>query len=199
VIVSIQHEEVYTHDPPDVIVRDFRRLADAGAAAVFGSQAHWAHPWEVHLGAYLHYGAGNFFFDQSWPGARDAAADRFYIYKGKLLTVGHLFTRLEEHGRPRPMKDDERAGFLHAMTDALDKLPRGNPWGTPHVVAAAAQRPDSFLLGTEAIWLSILPGKDACEVSFRRPPKQRRTVVTKAIAEFVAKKYAVDPTKVVIR
>ena len=54
-----------------MIVRDFRRLAETGAAVVFGSQAHWAHPFEVHYGAFVHYGAGNFIFDQSWPDARD--------------------------------------------------------------------------------------------------------------------------------
>ncbi len=51
-IVTIQHEEVYEHDPPGVIVRDFRRLAEAGAAFVFGSQAHGppvgGPRWRVH-------------------------------------------------------------------------------------------------------------------------------------------------------
>ncbi|MEO8549557.1 MAG: CapA family protein, partial [Kofleriaceae bacterium] len=137
-IVSIQHEEVYTHAPPDIVVHDFRRLAAAGAAVVFGSQAHFAHPFEVVDGAFVHYGAGNLFFDQSWKGARDATNDRFYFHRGKLLAVDHLFTRIEEAGRPRPMRDDERAGLLKTLDEELEKLPHADPWRVPHEVARAA-------------------------------------------------------------
>ena len=220
-IVSIQHEEVYTHDPPEVIVRDFRKLAAAGAAVVFGSQAHWAHPFEVVDGAYVHYGAGNFFFDQSWKDAQDATADRLYFYRGKLLAVGHLFTRLEEAGRPRPMTDRERAGFLRTLGDALAKLPKADPWGTPHEVPAPRMIPDSFLIGTEAIQLVValpagdstakrpvmvdLHGRapatsdDAIGVALRRAPVAHGQLLTNAIADFMATKYAADRDRVTFR
>jgi capsule synthesis protein PGA_cap len=217
-IVSIQHEEVYTHAPPDVIVRDFRRLAADGAAVVFGSQAHWAHPFEVVDGAYVHYGAGNFFFDQSWKGAQDATADRLYFYNGRLLTVGHLFTRLEEAGRPRPMTERERAGFLRELGDELAKLPKADPWRSPRDVAAPPAIPDSFLLGTEPIQLAValphgdaamqplvidLHGRhtaaDAVEVSLRRAPKVGGSKLASAIADFMAAKYAVDRAHVTVR
>ena len=145
-IVSIQHEEVYVHDPPDVIVSDFRHLAEVGAAFVFGSQAHCAHPWEVVDGAYLHYGAGNFFFDQEGTNTRDGTVDRLFIYDNKLLTVGHLYTRLEENGRPRPLADIERTEFLHVMSATLGKLRRADPWGEPKLLPPARQHADSFVL-----------------------------------------------------
>ena len=217
-IVSIQHEEVYSHDPPDVIVRDFRRLAAAGAAVVFGSQAHWAHPFEVVDGAYVHYGAGNFFFDQSWKDAQDATADRLYFHHGKLLAVGHLFTRLEEAGRPRPMSDRERAGFLRTLETALAKLPKADPWGAQHAVPAPRTIPDSFLVGTEAIQLAVaLPAGDAAThplvialhgtlhddsaiaVTLRKSPQIGGAKLARAITDFMIAKYPIDRAQVTIR
>jgi poly-gamma-glutamate synthesis protein (capsule biosynthesis protein) len=148
-IVSIQHEEVYHHDPPDEIVRDFRGLAEAGAAVVNGSQAHCAHPWEVHHGAYVHYGSGNFLFDQQATNTQDATADKLYIHAGRLLTVGHLYTRLEEFGRPRPMSEHERAGYLAVMATTLARLPAAAPWAAPHLAPDTRRRPDSFLIGRD--------------------------------------------------
>ena len=154
-IVSIQHEEVYHHDPPDEIVRDFRGLADAGAAVVNGSQAHCAHPWEVHRGAYVHYGGGNFLFDQQATNTQDATADKLYIHAGRLLTVGHLHTRLEEHGRPRPMTERERTGYLAVMAAALARLPAADPWAAPRLAPETRRRPDSFLLGRDLVHVVV--------------------------------------------
>jgi poly-gamma-glutamate synthesis protein (capsule biosynthesis protein) len=221
-IVSIQHEEVYRHDPPDLLVRDFRHLAEVGAAIVFGSQAHVAHPFEVHDGAFVHYGAGNLFFDQVWPGARDAAADRFYIYRGRLLTVGHLYTRLDEPGHPRPMTAPERAEFLRALAAARAKLPPARPWAEPRIVPPAAAIPDSLLVGTDAVLLSITPpdptgdhadagraplvidlgatpARDpaAFTVSLRRRASPPRLAA--AIAAFMVAKYSTDPDRVTVR
>lgn len=221
-IVSIQHEEVNTHDPPEDLVHDFRWLAGAGAAIVFGSQAHWAHPFEVHDGAFVHYGAGNFFFDQSWAEVRDATADRFYFYGNRLLTVGQLFTRLEEAGRPRPMTDKERAGFLGKLEGALDKLPKADPWGAPRNAPATTETPDSFLLGKEAILLGVaLPeglidqaghyplvidleskraiADQALHVTLRKTPKATRKQLTKAITAFMVAKYSADPARITVR
>jgi len=156
-IVSIQHEEVYHHDPPDEIVRDFRGLAEVGAAVVNGSQAHCAHPWEVHYGAYLHYGGGNFLFDQQAINTQDAAADKLYVYANRLLTVGHLYTRLEEFGRPRPMTPRERTGFLAVMANALTRLRNAEPWAAPSLPPATRRRPDSFLVGKQLAYLTVTP------------------------------------------
>jgi poly-gamma-glutamate capsule biosynthesis protein CapA/YwtB (metallophosphatase superfamily) len=196
-IVSIQHEEVYTHRPPDVVVHDFRELAAAGAAIVFGSQAHYAHPFEVVDGAFVHYGAGNLFFDQSWKGAQDATNDRFYFVRGRLLAVDHLFTRLEEAGRPRPMHDDERAGFLKLLDDELDKLPHADPWKAPREVTSAAI-PDSFIIGKQPVLIAVTLG-DSVRVTLRHAVPLERKHVVAAITDFVATKYAVDPKRVNVR
>lgn len=147
-VVSIQHAEVYEHDPPGSVVRDFRRLAEAGAAVVFGSQAHSAHPWEVHHGAFVHFGAGNFLFDQQFKVTRDAAHDKLYIYAGRLLSVGQLFTRIEEWGKPRPMQPEERLHFLAVLDKARKKLRAPKPWAAPRE-ADPQVRMDSFLVGKE--------------------------------------------------
>lgn len=169
-IVSIQHEEVYVHDPPDEIVHDFRHLAAVGAAIVFGSQAHCAHPFEVDHGAFVHYGAGNFFFDQEGPNTRDGTADRFYIHRGRLLAVGHLYTRLEENGRPRPLTDAERAGFLATLAAALKKLPHADPWATPQPVPLGPLRPDSFLIGSRLQMMYVFTPADAATAGDKKLP-----------------------------
>ena len=192
-IVSIQHEEVYSHHPPDSVVADFRKLASAGAAVVFGSQAHYAHPFEVVDGAFVHYGAGNLFFDQSWPGARDATNDKFYFWRGKLLAVDHLFTRLEEAGRPRPMSADERSGFLKTLDAELGKLPHADPWKSQREVTSKAI-PDAFLVGKQPVLIAVTLG-DKVSVSLRRPSLAKKA----EIIAFVAQKYAVDPANVSVR
>jgi len=197
-IVSIQHEEVYTHAPPDIVVHDFRRLAAAGAAVVFGSQAHFAHPFEVVDGAFVHYGAGNLFFDQSWKGARDATNDRFYFHHGKLLAVDHLFTRLEEAGRPRPMTGEERALFLKTLDDERAKLPPANPWSVPHEMKMDAI-PDDFLIAKQPIALSIRLAGGGATATLRRAVPIRKKLLVPAIVAFVAKKYGVEPAQVSVR
>ncbi len=146
-IVSIQHDEVYKHDPPAGLVRDLRQVADAGPAFVMGSQAHCPHPWEVHRGTYLHYGPGNIYFDQFWHPVRDAAQDKLYIHAGKLLTVGHLYTRIEERGRPRVLDAKERGELLADLAGAQARLPKAEPWAAPvEGPADKRDRPDSVLI-----------------------------------------------------
>ena len=53
VIASVQHRELTTHKPDWDLVADLRGLAEAGATFVEGSQAHTAHPWDVHYGAFV--------------------------------------------------------------------------------------------------------------------------------------------------
>ena len=225
-IVSIQHEEVYHHDPPSEIVRDFRGLAEAGAAFVNGSQAHCAHPWEVHYGAYLHYGGGNFLFDQQGINTQDAANDKLYLYENRLVTVGHLYTRLEEHGRPRPMTDRERTGFLAMMASALGNLRHAEPWAAPSLAPSTRQRPDSLLVGKQLAYIAVttpatleadkryplvidLGGKrdpaggsdepgDAFVVTLRRGTAASPRL-TAAITQFMEAKYLTDPARITVR
>jgi NAD(P)-dependent dehydrogenase (short-subunit alcohol dehydrogenase family) len=215
-IVTMQHEEVYVHDPPGVIVRDFRRLAEAGAAFVFGSQAHTAHPWEVHHGAFLHYGAGNFYFDQEFRHTAEGVADKLYFHAGRLLTVGRLFTKVEDGGRPRPMSERERARFLDEMAAALRKLASARPWAEPRL-PDERPRPDSFLIGTAQQLLAIFPPERlAADTAYplvldlagdHRDPaafvvrlRARRAALPgrfiEAATELLTAKYPIDPARV---
>jgi len=153
-IVSIQHDEVYTHLPPKVLVRDLRRLATAGAAFVMGSQAHCAHPWEMHHNAYVHYGPGNLFFDQRRRTTLDATTNKLYIHAGQLLTVEHLYTTFE-HGLPRPLDDGERAEFLGELREAAGQLTGGEPWAPPVFADDTRTRPDSFIVDGKKQLLAV--------------------------------------------
>jgi poly-gamma-glutamate synthesis protein (capsule biosynthesis protein) len=83
---------------------------------VQGSQAHQAQTVEFHDGAFIHYGPGNFFFDQMWSlGTRQGFVTRYIFYDGRLLSVDLRPTLLEEYGRPRPMDPVERREFLEMI------------------------------------------------------------------------------------
>jgi poly-gamma-glutamate synthesis protein (capsule biosynthesis protein) len=214
-IVSIQHEEVYEHDPPGLVVRDFRRIAEAGAAVVFGSQAHSAHPWDVHHGAFVHYGAGNFLFDQQFKVTRDGVHDKLYIHDGKLLAVGQLFTRIEEWGKPRPMKPDERARFIAKLQDVRKKLPPARPWAAPRA-PDPRRRMDSFLVGKQLQRVVVTAptnvvdnaqyrlivdtvGDHVDDTAFvARVHSKSRTVAAAAVT-YLRAKYPIDPAQVTVR
>jgi len=123
-IVTIQYLEDYNYAPTPPQIRDFRSLAEAGAVMVQGSQAHQAQTLEFHDGAFVHYGLGNFFFDQMWSdGTRQEFVDRLTFYDGRLLSIDLRTAILEEYGRPRPMTvgdpapEADRAKFLEMIFD----------------------------------------------------------------------------------
>lgn len=122
VIVTVQYLEDYDYSPTAPQMRDFRSLAAAGAVMVQGSQAHQAQTMEFYDGTFVHYGLGNFFFDQMWSdGTRQEFVDRLTFYEGRLLSVDIRTAILEEFGRPRPMTvgdpfpEADRALFLEMM------------------------------------------------------------------------------------
>ncbi|MBN1876342.1 MAG: CapA family protein [Anaerolineae bacterium] len=103
-IVTIQYLETYEYFPTPQQIRDFRYLAEAGAVMVQGSQAHQAQTLEFYGETFIHYGLGNFFFDQMWSdGTRQEFVDRLLFYNGRLLSIELRTAILEEYGRPRPM------------------------------------------------------------------------------------------------
>jgi poly-gamma-glutamate capsule biosynthesis protein CapA/YwtB (metallophosphatase superfamily) len=144
-IATVQHRELRSHAPPPDLVRDLRRLAEAGAVAVIGSQAHVAHPWDVHAGAYVHYGPGNILFAQHRAVQRDATVDKLYVHAGRLLSVTRLFTRTE-HGQPRLLTDDERAALLVELRAAAAAIAPPSPWAVPVVPPASRTRPDALVV-----------------------------------------------------
>ncbi|HET7502504.1 MAG TPA: CapA family protein [Kofleriaceae bacterium] len=211
-IATVQHRELRSHAPPPDLVHDLRGLAEAGAAFVQGSQAHVAHPWDVHHGAFVHYGPGNILFAQHRVEQRDATVDKLYIHEGRLLTVAHLFTRTE-HGQPRPLDDAERAEFLDQLAAAEATLAPPEPWAAPGPDPGDRGRPDSLVIRGRSQPLTVIapehvapgaryrlvvdltgttgPLADAFVVAPARPA--RKPVATGAeIARFMRSKYPID-------
>jgi capsule synthesis protein PGA_cap len=154
-IATVQHRELRTHAPPADLVRDLRGLAEAGAAFVQGSQAHVAHPWDVHHGAYVHYGPGNILFAQHREEQRDATVDKLYLHEGRLLTVAHLYTRTE-HGQPRVMTDAERAQFLGDLARAEAAIAPAEPWAPLAAPIDSRARPDSLVIRGHSQPLTVI-------------------------------------------
>jgi poly-gamma-glutamate synthesis protein (capsule biosynthesis protein) len=119
VIATLQGTEYYQYAPtPDQQVQ-FRALAEAGAAAVSGSQGHHLQGFEFHDGAFIHYGPGNLFFDQmDQLGTRQTFVDTYHFYDGRLLSVSLWTGLIESYAKPRTMTPEERAQALTAVFQA---------------------------------------------------------------------------------
>ncbi len=117
-IVTFQYFELVDPRPQPAQTRDFRRMADAGAIIVSGSQAHLPQAMELRNAGFIHYGLGNLFFDQMdtpWPDTKDEFLDRHIFYNGKYLGVELLTARLVEWVKPRPMTASERETMLRRI------------------------------------------------------------------------------------
>ena len=118
VIFTFQWSEDYVSQPGTSQLEGFRRMEDAGATIVSGSQAHFPKTMEFYNDAFIHYGLGNLFFDQmgnfDWmpAGIRREFLDRYVIYDGRLISVELITTLLEDFSRPRIMTAEERSAFL---------------------------------------------------------------------------------------
>jgi poly-gamma-glutamate synthesis protein (capsule biosynthesis protein) len=122
VIVTFQYFEYYSSDPRPWQQKDFRRVAEAGAVVVSGSQAHYPQAMEFYGNSFIHYGLGNLFFDQMGydnpsNGVRTIKTryeflDRHVFYDGRLIGTELLTAMLEDYAKPRPMTPAERAEFL---------------------------------------------------------------------------------------
>ncbi len=122
VVVTFQHREYYNYVPEPDLMRDFRRVAEAGANIVSGSQAHVPHSLAFDNGALIHYGLGNLFFDQyhfcAYYACDDAFIDRHVFYDGRYLSTELLTLRFVDMARPRLMTLEERAHFLEIIFEA---------------------------------------------------------------------------------
>jgi hypothetical protein len=208
-IATVQHRELRTHTPPPDLVHDLRGLAEAGAAIVIGSQAHVAHPWDVHHGAFVHYGPGNILFAQHREPQRDATVDKAYIHEGRLLTVAHLYTRTE-HGQPRLLTDPERAQLLGQLAAAAAAIAPPEPRAVPALPAEDRARPDSLVIRGKSQPLTVVaPERIASgaryplvvDLTGEAPPAADAFVVTRTgapiatgpeIARFMQAKYPID-------
>jgi poly-gamma-glutamate synthesis protein (capsule biosynthesis protein) len=114
-IVTFQYLESDRYAPLVRQQADFRAIAEAGAAIVSGSQAHWPQGFDFHAESFIHYGLGNLFFDQMQRlEYRQEFLDRHVFYDGRHISTELLTAMLEDYARPRPMTPEERRALLEA-------------------------------------------------------------------------------------
>jgi poly-gamma-glutamate synthesis protein (capsule biosynthesis protein) len=126
VIATMQHEEYYSFQANYLQIRDFRRLAEAGAVLVSGSQAHQPQTMEFHAGAFIHYGLGNLFFDQfrvakyveQFKDADKAFIDLHYFYQNRHLSTELYPIKFIDYAQSRPMTAPEREALLEDVFKA---------------------------------------------------------------------------------
>jgi poly-gamma-glutamate synthesis protein (capsule biosynthesis protein) len=118
-ITTFQYIEFYQPEPTEQEMADFRRMAEAGAVIVSGSQAHEPAVMEFYQGTFVHYGLGNLFFDQMFSlETRQGFVDRHIFYDGKYINTELVPILIEDYARPRLMTDGEREEFLHRIFSA---------------------------------------------------------------------------------
>ncbi len=121
VIATVQYWEDYAYLPTGQQRVDFRMFAEAGAAAVSGSQGHHAMGFGFHQGVFIHYGLGNLIFDQpQMVGTEQTFIDVYTIYNGRLLNVDLWTGMIEYLSRPRAMSPTERQQLLESTFQASD-------------------------------------------------------------------------------
>ena len=123
VIATFQYYEDYFKSAPQPMKADFRKMAEAGAVIVNGSQAHLAKEMEIYNDALIHYGLGNLFFDQMTievngkliTETRNEFIQRHVFYNGEYISTELLTAVLEDFAKPRPMTLEERQAFLEEI------------------------------------------------------------------------------------
>ncbi len=130
-IVDVQYDEYDQAWPVPQHRDDFMRLATAGADIVIGTQAHQAMTFSFRGNTFIHYGLGNFYFDQLPTEQRQFFLDKLIIYRGKLISIQLLTGQIDNRAQPRLMDQVDRARLLEKMF-YLSQLPAvSNPSWTP--------------------------------------------------------------------
>lgn len=118
-IVTFQYQEDYFVTAQSTAIRDFRRVADAGAVIVNGSQSHVAKAMEFWNHTFIDYGLGNLFFDQpEYYITYDGFIQKHFFYQGRHISTQLLTITLEETAKPRLMTPEERQKFLNDIFEA---------------------------------------------------------------------------------
>lgn len=121
VIATMQHEEVDFFGSISLQQYDFRRLSEAGAVIVSGSQSHHPQAIEINGSSFIHYGLGNLFFDQYHLAQvnpkrhlnKDKSfIDLHYFYDNRYIGTRLVPLQFIDNARPRPMTSEEKIPFL---------------------------------------------------------------------------------------
>ncbi len=118
-IVTFQYQEDYLVKAQSSAIRDFRKVADAGAVILNGSQSHVGKAMEFWNHTFIHYGLGNLFFDQpDFYITYDGFIQKHFFYQGRHISTQLLTITLEETAKPRLMTPEERQKFLNTVFEA---------------------------------------------------------------------------------
>ena len=117
-IVLIQHVEIERQRPARRQEEQMQAVAEWGADAVLGSQAHQPQDFifvarqdRPDQSAFLHFGLGNLFFDQTSYPKNQFFLDELVISEGKLVQVVLHTGIIEGQARPRLHTPAEQADF----------------------------------------------------------------------------------------
>jgi len=119
VIFTFQYMETNNYYPTEEQVKDFRRILDAGADIVSGSQAHQPMGVEFRNNGFINYGLGNLFFGQAAGlGFKQGIIAKHIFYDGKYINTILITTMVElikNYCQPRPTYGTERAELLKSI------------------------------------------------------------------------------------
>ncbi|HLY25667.1 MAG TPA: CapA family protein [Aggregatilineales bacterium] len=113
--MDVQYDEYDQAWPLPQHRDDFLRLAAAGADVVIGTQAHQPMTFSFLGDRFIHYGLGNFYFDQLPIVQRQFFIDEFIIYRGKLLSIQLLTGEIADRAQPHLMDAAGRRRLLEKM------------------------------------------------------------------------------------
>ncbi|MDD3520886.1 MAG: CapA family protein [Actinomycetota bacterium] len=121
VIFTFAHQEIYEYTPSSGQIKDFRRMVEAGADIISGSQAHHPQAIEFYRDSIIFYGLGNLFFDQMYSTeVRQGMIAKHIFYKGRHINTVIITTMLEDYCQPRLTDDSERYDILYNVFKASD-------------------------------------------------------------------------------
>jgi hypothetical protein len=117
VIFTFQYYEAPQYFPTGQQIVDFRRMIDAGADIVSGSQSHYPMGVELYNNGFINYGLGNLFFNMSnITGLRQGIIAKHIFYDGRHINTVLITTMLEDNlSRVRLTTPEERKILLESI------------------------------------------------------------------------------------
>ncbi len=98
----------------------FKKLADAGADMIVGTQAHQPQTFELYNNKPIYYGLGNLFFDQyQWPGTMRSLVLSHYFKDGKLLQTKVTPTMYDRNFQTAIMDEISAYNYLKRLTSYM--------------------------------------------------------------------------------
>jgi poly-gamma-glutamate synthesis protein (capsule biosynthesis protein) len=117
VITTFQHFEYYTYTPQPKQIADSRRMVEAGANIVSGSQAHQPQGMEFYQDGFIHYGLGNLFFDQFFMGVPTSQGflDEYVFYDNRHISTDLTGIYFIDYASARLMTAEEKQALLESV------------------------------------------------------------------------------------